>query len=127
MPETSACLLQSDYNPVEEPSWNIAASFDAGAFQNGASWLSPLGAGAAAVSPPKASPQRELSEVRGTYTDGHDMLYTVSMRQVAHVGGADSLRASMRQLRLTLAMAEQLWCLRVACLCAESVSAISTH
>ncbi|CAK0784650.1 hypothetical protein CVIRNUC_007854 [Coccomyxa viridis] len=53
---------ESDYNPVEEPSWNIAASFDAGVFQNGASWLSPLGSGAAAVSPPKASPQREQSE-----------------------------------------------------------------
>lgn len=64
-----ACPLQSDYNPVEEPSWNIAASFDAGVFQNGASWLSPLGSGAAAVSPPKASPQREQSEVCGTQTD----------------------------------------------------------
>ena len=68
VPDACACLLQSDYNPVEEPSWNIAASFDAGAFQNGASWLSPLGSGAAAVSPPKASPQREQSEVRGTET-----------------------------------------------------------
>ena len=66
MPDTCASLLQSDYNPVEEPSWNIAASFDAGVFQNGASWLSPLGSGAAAVSPPKASPQREQSEVRST-------------------------------------------------------------
>ena len=69
MPDTCACLSQSDYNPVEEPSWNIAASFDAGIFQNGASWLSPLGSGAAAVSPPKASPQREQSEVRSAQTD----------------------------------------------------------
>ena len=69
MPDMRASLLQSDYNPVEEPSWNIAASFDAGVFQNGASWLSPLGSGAAAVSPPKASPQREQSEVCSTQAD----------------------------------------------------------
>ena len=48
-----ACPLQSDYNPVEEPSWNIAASFDAGVFQNGASWLSPLGSGRSSCLPAK--------------------------------------------------------------------------
>ena len=64
--------------------------------------------------------------VRGMQHAGrHHMLYGVSMRQVAYVGGADFFRARMRQLRL--AIAEQLWCLRVACLCAESVSAISAH
>lgn len=79
-PDICACLLQSDYNPVEEPSWNIAASFDAGAFQSGASWLSPLGSGAAVVSPPKASPPREQSEVCRTET-GAGVLYTVSLHR----------------------------------------------
>jgi len=59
--------MQSDYNPVEEPSWNIAASFDAGAFRNSTSWLSPLGSGAPAVSPQGAS-QREQSEVHNPAT-----------------------------------------------------------
>lgn len=56
-------MTQSDYNPVEEPSWNIAASFDGGAFHGGASWLSPLGAGAPANSSPHGPSQREQSEV----------------------------------------------------------------
>ena len=56
-------LLQSDYNPVEEPSWNSAASFAINALQSGASWLSPLGSGAPAVSPSRGASQREQSEV----------------------------------------------------------------
>ena len=55
--------VKSDYNPVEEPSWNSAASFAIGALQNGASWLSPLGSGAPAMSPSRGASQREQSEV----------------------------------------------------------------
>lgn len=56
--------VKSDYNPVEEPSWNSAASFAIGAIQSGASWLSPLGSGAPAVSPSRGASQRVQSEVR---------------------------------------------------------------
>ena len=55
------------------------------------------------------------------------MLYAVSMRQVAYIGGGDLPRARMRQFRLMLALAEQPEFLRVAGLCAESVSAVSAH
>ena len=55
--------VKSDYNPVEEPSWNSAASFAISALQNGASWLSPLGSGAPAVSPSRGASQREQCEV----------------------------------------------------------------
>ena len=71
--EAPSWLAQSDYNPVEEPSWNSAASF---ALQNGASWLSPLGSGALVVSPTRGASQREQSEVRTPLgkvlnTEGH--------------------------------------------------------
>ena len=50
-------LRQSNYNPVEEPSWNSAASMATSALQNGGSWLSPLGLGAPAAAPPRATSQ----------------------------------------------------------------------
>ena len=92
---------------MEEPSWNIAASFDAGAFQSGASWLSPLGFGAAAVSPPKASPQREQSEVRSTETGATCRTRPLRIK-VAVVGGAHISRARTGHPGLMLAVDAQL-------------------
>ena len=60
-------LRQSDYNPVEEPSWNSAASMAISALQNGGSWLSPLGSGAPAASPSHATSQVHFPSWHGRW------------------------------------------------------------